>query len=94
MADKKEKKDSETLGIAGFTLGIVSLVMLLFVPIVGVISSIVGFIMCYNQQKRKPTKFGKRGIVINAIGFTLNVVWWIVAANYIYPLLNEQFPTS
>ncbi|MCK5043600.1 hypothetical protein KAR52_01195 [Candidatus Pacearchaeota archaeon] len=95
---KKEKKEvdkktkSNTLGIAGFTLGITSLVLLLFTPFVGILTSIVGFIFCILQQKRNPTKFGKRGIIINVIGFVSNIVWWVLLVKVVYSYFLKQFP--
>ncbi len=92
MAKKKRGgKNSETLGVSGFTLGIVSLVLVLFDPSAGVLSSIIGFIFCKIQQKNKPTKFGRRGIIINVIGFIANVIFWILLIQIIYPYLIEQF---
>ena len=93
--DKKEKKESENLGVSGFTLGIVSLVLVLFIPLLGIISSIVGFIFCFVQQKkRKPTKTGKIGWVLNIAGFLINIVWWIILIKYVVPMMETQLATG
>lgn len=86
---KKEGK-SEAWGISGFTLGIVSLVLVIFTPFAGVLTSVVGFTFCILQQKKKPTKFGKRGIIINIIGLVINILWWILIIKFVYPYLLEK----
>ncbi len=91
MVKKKEdKKNSETLGIAGFTLGITSLVLVLFSPMPGILASIVGFSFCKVQQKRKKTNLGKKGMIINAIGFFVNIAWWILLIKVVYPFLTKN----
>ncbi|MBA7681512.1 hypothetical protein ES703_89852 [subsurface metagenome] len=99
MVDKKKsKKIGETFGISGFTLGIVSLVLIFFIPSLGIAASIVGFIFCLNQQRKNPTKMGKSGLIINIIGFVVNIVWWIVLIKYVAPILKEllqqNFPVA
>jgi len=87
---KSKSKSGESLGISGFTLGIMSIVLVIFSPILGILTSIVGFIFCVIQQRKNPTKFGKSGIIINAGGFLLNIIWMIVLINYILPVVQEQ----
>ena len=84
----KSKKNGEEFGISGFTLGIISIAALIFAPFFGLILSIVGFSLSLSQQKRKQTKFGKRGIILNVIGFVLNIVWWIVLLKYLIPIIQ------
>jgi|TARA_Y100000310_G_scaffold301530_1_gene338089 hypothetical protein len=84
------KKSGEALGISGFTLGIVSIVLVIFTPLLGIAISILGFIFCVIQQKRKPTKLGKSGLILNVIGFVANMAWLIVLIKYIIPLVQEQ----
>jgi len=86
----KSKKSGEALGVSGFTLGIVSIVALIFTPFLGLILSIVGFSLSLSQQKRKPTKFGKRGIILNVIGFIVNMIWWILLIAVLLPILQDQ----
>ena len=86
----QSKKSGETLGVAGFTLGIISIVALIFEPFFGLVLSIVGFSLSFSQQKRKPTKFGKRGIILNAIGFIVNILWLILLIKFLAPILQEQ----
>jgi len=90
---KKEGK-SEALGISGFTLGIVSLVMVIFTPIGGVLLALTGFIFCIIQQKKYPTKLGKSGLILNIAGLLVNIVWWFVLIKYLYPLAQEQMQGS
>jgi uncharacterized membrane protein len=91
--DKKEKegKNPETLGIAGFTLGIVSLSMLIFVPLAGILAGLTGLVFCIFQKKKKPTKKAKTGIILNIIGVVTNIIWWYVLAEFLYPL---YFPAT
>lgn len=83
MVKKEEKKSKEKikgeLGLAGFSIGIESIVFALFIPIIGIVLSINGFIFCAIQQKRNSTKKGKIGIILNIIGFVLGVASWIIA---------------
>jgi len=84
----EKKVNKEAFGISGFTLGIVSLVILILSPLLGMIISIVGFIFCFKQQKRNPTKLGKAGLIINGIGFVLSFVWVYVLTQYLNPYLE------
>ena len=79
---KKSKINGNSLGASGFTLGILSI---LFAGWIGVIFAIVGFIFCLTQQKRKPTKIGKVGMILNIIGFALSFLFIF----YLAPLLTE-----
>ena len=83
-------KNSETLGIAGFTLGIVSLVILIPNPVLGIMISTTGFILCFLQQKKYKTKMGKNGLIINGISFVTNIAWWVVYAMIIYPYIQQN----
>ena len=87
---EKKARNPEALGISGFTLGIVSIAMVIFIPLVGIISGIVGFIFCRIQQKKHLTRTAKIGATLNIIGVLVNIVWWIVLVKYVYPLI-EQF---
>jgi len=89
--EKKSKDTGDGLGVAGFTLGIISIVVgLLIAPILGVIIAIIGFTLCMVQQKRHPTKKAKTGIILNVIGFAVSVIWWIIAVKFILPLVEDQ----
>lgn len=91
MVEKKESKiKGDSLGASGFTLGILSIITL---GIFGILMSILGFIFCFFQQKNKPTKLGKAGLILNIIGFALSLLWIF----YLGPMLNnwiQQFPTA
>ena len=80
-------KEGDALGVSGFTLGIASLVLIVLSPIAGIISSVVGFLFCVIQQKKKSTKLGKAGLIINAASFFLNIVWIYFVYAYILPKL-------
>ncbi|MEK0338133.1 MAG: hypothetical protein QQN41_11930 [Nitrosopumilus sp.] len=81
--EKALPKTKEGLGISGFTLGILSIVL---AGSIGILVSIVGFIFCMNQQKKNPTKLAKIGIILNIIGFVLSIILLI----YLLPLIQEQ----
>jgi len=93
MVKKKESKKvlkrdiSEGLGISGFTLGVMSIIL---VGGLGLIISIVGFAFCYIQQKHRPTKLGKNGLILNIIGFVLSLILIVVSLVYFYPLMQQQ----
>lgn len=81
-----------SFGASGFTLGILSVISL---GVFGVILSVIGFIFCFVQQRKKPTKLGKTGLVINVVGLILSILWIVyfapMLANY---LQNGTFPTA
>ena len=84
MAEKKSV--GEGMGISGFTLGVISIIVMGWL---GIITSIVGFIFCMIQQKKNPTRLGKAGIIINIISFILSVVFLIVYVYYLFPLIQQ-----
>lgn len=86
----RKKSVGESLGVSGFTLGIVSLVILFLSPLLGIVISITGFVFCLKQQKTNPTKLGKAGLIINSVGFVLSLVWVYLLIEYIYPYMLEQ----
>lgn len=91
MVEKKKlKKIGEALGISGFTLGIAGYFSLLFMTVLSLAFFITGLVFCIIQQKRKPTKLGKMGLIINIIGIIATIVLWIVLVVYLYPLIQEQ----
>jgi site-specific recombinase len=69
---KESKVKGNSLGASGFTLGIVSI---LSIGLVGLISSVIGFIFCLVQQKKKPTKLAKAGLILNITGFVFSLLW-------------------
>lgn len=90
MAKKSVAKASNNftdgLGTSGFTLAVLSFV---FGGLYGIILATVGFIFCKIQQKNKPTKIAKVGIIISIIGFILNIILWIVLVYYLNPLMQQ-----
>lgn len=91
---KAKDKNPEALGIAGFTLGIISLVLLLFSPALGIFSAIVGFFFCLFQQRKKKTRTARIGMIINIVSFGVNIVWWIVYALVVYPVMQQSIETA
>jgi len=60
-------KNHEALGVAGFTLGIMSFVMLLLSPLFGILTALVGGILCFKQMKKSKTQKAKTGLILNII---------------------------
>ncbi|MFZ1970947.1 MAG: hypothetical protein WAU65_02080 [Candidatus Nanoarchaeia archaeon] len=89
--EKEEKKSSGGLGVAGFTLGIVSLAMFLFYPVVGFATSVIGFFLCLSQQRKEKTKKARIGMILNAIGFVLNVAMFIIDLVWLSPYVNQIY---
>jgi hypothetical protein len=97
MKEKKVKErgpskiKGESLGASGFTLGILSIISA--GGYLGILFSMIGFVFCLIQQKNKPTKLGKAGLIINLIGF----VGGILVMIFVTPLLVKYmstFPSS
>jgi len=68
-------KTKEGLGISGFTLGVLSIVM---AGSLGVLLAIVGFTFCMIQQKKSPMRLAKAGIILNIIGFVLGAIFFAI----------------
>jgi hypothetical protein len=88
MVEKKEDKHTEEgIGIAGFVLGILSIIF--FVGGAGIVIGIVGFFLCLYQQKRHPTRLGKIGLILNVIGFVIGLIFLIAYMVYLLPKMQE-----
>jgi hypothetical protein len=96
MPEKKEerKRNPESAGVASLTLGIISLVMFLFFPPIGILLSIIGLILGIKQQRKQKTRAGKIGMILNIIGLALNIAIWFISAFIIYPYLQQQLGTA
>lgn len=87
----KEERNPEALGISGFTLGIVSLVTAFFGTLLtGVLFGAVGLMFSVMQQKKKMTKRGKIGVILNIIAIIVNIALWVLYAKVIYPLMQAK----
>ncbi|MCL5730176.1 MAG: hypothetical protein M1165_01240 [Candidatus Pacearchaeota archaeon] len=93
MKEKRER-NPEAFGISGFTLSIISLVMLLFSPLLGVLTATIGIIFCGIQQSKHKTRTAKRGMIISLISLALNIAWWIIFVLVISPHLASLLPTA
>jgi len=69
--EKLLPKTKEGLGVSGFTLGILSIVM---AGSLGIFLAIIGFVLCMTQQKKSPMKLAKIGIILSIIGFVLSII--------------------
>ena len=98
MVEKKEVKSGDSgFGIAGFTLGILSIVLAGWI---GMILGIIGFFLCFYQQRKNHTKIGKIGIILNIIGVVASIIFLFFYYKYIIPFIQQNlngisdFPTS
>jgi len=80
---KEMSSSKEGFGISGFTLGIVSIGL---AGSLGILLSIIGFILCLVQQKKHPMKLAKAGIILNVIAFILSIVLLV----FLIPIIQDQ----
>ena len=88
MKEKKGKElkvKTDALGIAGFTLAISSIAILLIGSYGILLMPLIGLIFCVIQQKAKPTKIGKVGIILNVLSIILLIVYVV----WIAPIITE-----
>jgi len=85
------------LGVAGFTLGIVSLIIFLD-PFYGIFIAIIGLIFSIVQQRKHKTRLGRWGIVLNILGIIINLFSFYIfipyLVDYIQNLNPSSFPTA
>ncbi|MDP2628458.1 MAG: hypothetical protein Q8P15_01015 [Nanoarchaeota archaeon] len=81
-----EKKGGEALGISGFTLAMAGMFGLILMGPFSLPIFIVGFIFCWIQQKRKSTKLGKSGLIINGLGIIASLIWGYIFLKYLFSL--------
>ena len=67
----KDERTNEALSVSGFILGILSI---LFLGAQGMIIGIVGIVFSSYAYKKKKTKIGKIGIILNIIGLVLGIL--------------------
>ncbi len=84
------EKETEGLGISGFTLGVLAII---FSGWIGIVIAIVGLVFCLVQQKKHKTKLGKAGVILNIAGIILSIAVIVLYAKFIAPLLN-QLPSA
>jgi len=95
MVEKREEKSKHTeegIGIAGFVLGILSIIF--FIGGAGIVIGIVGFSLCLSQQRKHPTRLGKIGLILNVIGFALGIIFLIAYTAYLFPKMQEIMQQS
>jgi len=92
MKEKKVKESkikANSFGAAGFTLAVSSISFLL-VGVYGILAMpVIGFIFCLIQQRKKPTKLGKAGIILSIVSVVLFLVYFIWLAPILTQLLEN-----
>jgi len=78
-------------GITGLILGILSILMSIFIPLISVIAGILGIIFSKKQMKVSPIGTATAGLVISIIGLVLGIISWVVTAILVYNGLSPQF---
>jgi Na+-driven multidrug efflux pump len=90
---KESKVKANSFGAAGFTLA-VSSIAILFLGIYGILAMpIVGFIFCLVQQKKKPTRLGKAGLILSLISAVIFVIYFLWIGPWIMQVL-QNYPTQ
>ena len=88
MVNKKESQGTgEELGLIGFVMGILSIIL---VVSNGLVIGLVGILISMTQQRRKPTKFGRLGVILNLIGILLGILAAILLATVLKSYLQTQ----
>lgn len=100
---KKEsvkKETNGTFGIVGFTLSIAGLYSLLMAGMFAIPIFITGLVFCWIQQRKKSTKLGKAGLIINIVGIIVSIVFAWILIKYILTIGEQiksgaiQIPTA
>ncbi|MFW6282981.1 MAG: hypothetical protein ACOC1P_02920 [Minisyncoccales bacterium] len=83
----KEERTNEALSISGFILGILSI---LFLGAKGMIIGIVGVVFSGYAYKKKKTKIGKTGIILNIIGIVLGLLLLILVMIFAEQIYSQM----
>ncbi len=88
MTEEKKEKErwGNELGVSGFTLGIVSIVLAGWI---GLIFATLSIIFCLIQQRKKKIKLARIGLILGVIGFILSISWILLG-----PILIERLAAS
>jgi len=87
----KEGSDN-SFGISSVNMGILS-VLFSIIPIFGLILGVIGIIFGIIQGKRTKNKWALAGIILNIIGITLSILFYI-ASFYILSNWGSISPSS
>jgi len=88
MVEKKRREikiKTDSLGVAGFTLAIASISILLIGSYGILLMPLIGLLFCIIQQRAKPTKAGKVGIILNIVSIVLLIVYLV----WLAPIITE-----
>ena len=88
MAEKKVKESkvkANSFGAAGFTLSLSSIAILILGVFGILVMPILGLVFCVLQQRKKPTKLGKAGIILSVISIILFIVYFA----WLGPIITE-----
>lgn len=74
------------VSVAGYTLGIISIVLAFFTPIAGLIFGIIGF----NISKKQKSEIAVKGKKYSKIGIILSIIFLVLfSALSIYVAMNQ-----
>ena len=80
---------SNNFGIASLVLGIISVVFC-WVPILGLVSGIIGLVFYSKQKRSYPNGIATAGLVTSIVGLVLSVIYtvfWIIYGAFIASLV-------
>lgn len=80
LVRKKKGKIGNGFGIAGLVLGISSILTSIFIPLIAVITGILGIIFSIKQKNESPNGMATAGLVTSIIGLVIGVINWVVGA--------------
>lgn len=67
----------DSFGVAGFTLGLLSIIFYLYFPVSGVMA-ILGLVYSSIQVKRNKTRLSVAGLVLSIIGLVLSLIVFVI----------------
>ena len=80
LVKTKKGKTGNGFGIASLVLGILSILTSILVPLIAVVTGILGIIFSIKQKNESPNGMATAGLVTSIIGLVIGVIAWIVSA--------------
>lgn len=80
LVKNKKRKIDNSLGITSLVLGILSVLTSIFVPLIAVITGILGIVFSVKQKNNYPSGAATAGLVISIVGLVVGIIAWIITA--------------